>query len=205
MGVDDMNGGASNRRALIAGAAAAVTGIGIGVGATKIVDSKEDSTEGPFTIVDRRGQQRFRLDTSKAPVVMGGRTYPASGRGGPDEGSYLVFNDENGDEKGGIVAHSGGTLIALDYPNGDAIHLQTRTEGDRGRASFSLNRMGDPQKPIEEAEHPVGVKLFADTEEGAGLTLHDAQGRPRIRLHVAADGTPSIAVLDENGNIVKQL
>ncbi|AFU02183.1 hypothetical protein [Nocardia brasiliensis] len=80
-----------------------------------------------------------------------------------------------------------------------------RTSPDPDPSTESAATQYDPTKPIEEAEHPLGVKLFADTEEGAGLTLHDAQGRPRIRLHVAADGTPSIAVLDENGNIVKQL
>ncbi len=35
--------------------------------------------------------------------------------------------------------------------------------------------------------------------------LCDQQGRPRIRLLVAADGTPSVAILDEQGAVVRQL
>ncbi|BDT90445.1 hypothetical protein IFM12275_04210 [Nocardia sputorum] len=51
----------------------------------------------------------------------------------------------------------------------------------------------------------MGLRLFADSENGTGLTLCDPQGRPRIRLRVAMDGTPSIAILDEQGAVVKQL
>lgn len=188
------------------GSAAAVAGVGVGVAAAKLpeTDSDTSTVEGSFTVVDRRGRQRFLLDTKKAPIILGDRTIPAEARGGPD-GSYFIFNDENGTEKGGIVATSTGALVSLDYPTGDAIHLQTEWGGRLNGAALIMNHMGDLQQPIEQAKNPTGVQLFTDTGQGACLTLNDPQGRPRIMLQVAMDGTPSIKMLDEQGAVVKQL
>ncbi|CAM4451214.1 hypothetical protein NONI108955_29640 [Nocardia ninae] len=197
----------TNRRAVIVGSAAAVAGVGVGVGVGRLAEADEDpsTVESSFTVVDRRGTQRFLLATQKPPIILGGKTYPAQTRGGPDECSALVFNDENGDEKGGIVAASDGALIALDYPNGDAIHLQTSWEDKVGGAALVITHIGDPTTPIDAAKHPLAVQLSADTEEGTALTLCDPQGRARIKLRVAMDGTPSIAILDEHGGVVREL
>ncbi|MGY1900581.1 hypothetical protein [Nocardia gipuzkoensis] len=183
-----------------------MAGAGIGVAAVEIseADADESIAEGAFKIVDRRGQQRFLFDTRKPPIILGGKTYPPETRQGPDA-SYLIFNDENGNEKGGIIAAGDGALVSLDYPTGDAIHLQTRWEGKAGGAALVMRHMGDPTTPIEEAVHPLGLRLFVDTENGTGLTLCDQEGRPRIQLRVATDGTPSIAILDEQGAVLKQL
>ncbi|MEV6560279.1 hypothetical protein AB0M22_31485 [Nocardia sp. NPDC051756] len=206
VGDEKPESGMTNRRSVIVGSAAAVAGIGIGVAGAKVTESDSDTStvSGSFTVVDRRGKQRFRLGTEKPPIILGGKTYPAAERGGPD-GSYLIFNDENGDEKGGIIAASSGALVSLDYPNGDAIHLQTMWQDKMGGAALTMTHIGDPTTPLDEAKHPPGVQLYADTENGTGLNLCDTQGLPRIQLRVAMDGTPSIAILDENGVVVKQL
>jgi hypothetical protein len=39
----------------------------------------------------------------------------------------------------------------------------------------------------------------------AALILRDAKGRPRLRLAVAADGTPAVELLDEDGRVSKSL
>ncbi|WP_280382567.1 hypothetical protein [Nocardia wallacei] len=197
---------APNRRSVIVGSTAAVAGLGIGVAAAKIGDTDDPAptTEGSFTVVDNRGKQRFLLATAKPPIILGGKTYPAQTRQGP-EASYLLFNDENGNEKGGIVASGSGAQISFDYPNGDAIHLGANWEGEPAGAALTMKNMGDPNTSPEEANHPMGVRLFADTRNGTGLTLCDPQGRPRISLRVAPDGTPSIAILDEHGAIIRQL
>lgn len=39
----------------------------------------------------------------------------------------------------------------------------------------------------------------------AALVLRDAKGRTRLRLAVAADGTPAVEVMDENGRVSKSL
>lgn len=70
MEADDSPTG-TGRRVLITGAVAAM-GIGAGVAAAKITDSEDDSSpsEGSFTVVDRRGKQRFLLGTSKPPIIF---------------------------------------------------------------------------------------------------------------------------------------
>ncbi len=196
----------ANRRSFVVGSAAAITGAGAGFAAGRFTGADPDisAATGSFKIVDNRGKQRFLFESRKPPIILGGKTYPAEQRSGPDA-SYILFNDENGDEKGGIVAASDGTLISLDYPNGDAIHLHTRWHDRSGAASLLINHFGDPTTPPEQAKHPMGLLLYADSENGTGLTLCDPQGRPRIRLRVAMDGTPSIAFLDEQGAVVNEL
>jgi hypothetical protein len=39
----------------------------------------------------------------------------------------------------------------------------------------------------------------------AALVLRDAKGRTRLWLAVAADGTPAVEVMDENGRVSKSL
>ncbi|MFD6160537.1 hypothetical protein ACFWF7_31845 [Nocardia sp. NPDC060256] len=103
---DEAKKAMTNRRAAIVGTAAAVAGVGIGVAAGRITEADASTVDSPFTVVDRRGKQRFLLATRKPPIILGGKTYPEETRGGPDDGTYLIFNDDNGDEKGGIVALS---------------------------------------------------------------------------------------------------
>lgn len=196
---------AVNRRSVIVGSAAAAAGAGAGFIAGKIAEADPDipTATGSFKIVDNRGKQRFLFESRKPPIILGGKTYPPEARHG-SVGSCMVFNDENGDEKGGISVSSDNATFALDYPNGDALHLEAAWEGKRGAASLSMNHFGDPTAPIEQAKHPLGVRLYAYSEEGAGLTLCDPQGRPRIQLRVAMDGTPSIVFLDEKGAVTKQ-
>lgn len=66
--------------------------------------------------------------------------------------------------------------------------------------------------PPDERQHAlrdlVGVtRLELGTTPGgeAGLTLNDAEGRPRIILEAPADGLPSLRFLDESGAVVLRL
>ncbi|WP_148307021.1 hypothetical protein [Nocardia nova] len=199
--------GSVSRRSVVLGSAVAAAGVGVGMAAAKSVGGEEkmSTAEESFTVVDKRGKQRFLMSASKPPIILGGRTYPVDQRQGRSDTSYLLFNDENGDEKGGIIVGSNDAMISFDYPNGDAIHLGANWKGDSGGAALSMTHLGNPNASLEEAVHPPGVHLFVDTEHGTGLFLCDPQGRPRIRLLVAPDGTPSIAMLDESGAVVKQL
>ncbi|MGW3282590.1 hypothetical protein [Nocardia rhamnosiphila] len=208
MGSGENSSTSPNRRSIVVGSALAAAGLGLGAGVAVGKSSGQDgdtaAAEGSFTVVDRRGRQRLLLETTKPPIVLGGRTYPAHERQGPDA-TYLIFNDEKGDEKGGIIASSEGAQLSLDYPNGDAVHLRAQWEGKVGGAVLAMRQLGDPDAPVEEARHPNGVLLSTHTEQGTSLMLCDPVGRPRIRLQVAADGTPSIAILDEQGSIVREL
>jgi hypothetical protein len=47
--------------------------------------------------------------------------------------------------------------------------------------------------------------LGTQRDGAAELVLRDAKGRKRLRLAVAADGTPAVEVIDENGRVSKSL
>jgi hypothetical protein len=46
---------------------------------------------------------------------------------------------------------------------------------------------------------------FARTPQKMTLGLNDVQGRPRIVMKVAGDGTPSLQMFDSTGNVVGNL
>lgn len=166
----------------------------------------DQQVTGSFKVVDRRGGQRFLADTKKPPVIVEGKTYPAERRQGPDDASYLIFNDDNGNEKGGIVAHTTGAQVSLDYPNAQAVTLLAGASGQEGCAKLVMVQAPDASLPIEQVtEVPTRVELGWDSLKGSLLELSDSQGRPRIRLQVDADDHPRIQILDATGAVVAQL
>ncbi|MGW0484661.1 hypothetical protein [Nonomuraea sp. NPDC003214] len=196
-----------DRRAAI-GAATALLASGMTVMAASEPARAESSGEqvrNSFRVVDRRGRQRFLASSSKPPVIIGGKTYPADQRQGP-EGTYLVFNDGDGNEKGGIVASSVGASLSLDYTNAQAITMATRWEGVQGAALLEMKHMPDPSLPIDQVPAmPPRVQLGYSTPEGAFLVLSDSRGRPRIVLEIDGDDQPAIKVLDSEGKVVGRL
>ncbi|HEX4156311.1 MAG TPA: hypothetical protein VHY48_11915 [Acidobacteriaceae bacterium] len=49
------------------------------------------------------------------------------------------------------------------------------------------------------------ASLARSPDGSVGLTLDDPEGRPRLRLRVASDGTPSLDLLDANGKVTRSL
>lgn len=49
------------------------------------------------------------------------------------------------------------------------------------------------------------VRLGTTRDRASALTLADAEGRPRMRLMVTADGKPFIQMLDEQGKVAKAI
>jgi hypothetical protein len=84
---------------------------------------EEPMTCREFTIVDRRGRQRFHFTSTKPPILLADAEVPAAQRATPDSASYLVFNDEHGDERGGPIASANRISLSLDYSNCDALGL----------------------------------------------------------------------------------
>jgi hypothetical protein len=206
-----------SRRTALRGAAAAAA-----IGATGALTSSASaagrvakSVVGPLKVrkrlklVDKEDQQRFLHQSSKPPVFLQGKKYPASARSGPDDGSYFIFNDENQDEKGGITVDSNVAQLSFDYPTVDALHLNAVNDGPAGAAQLSMRQMPDPSIPIEDLtpeDAPQRVLLGTDTVgDGALLFLYDSKGRPRISLQVDGDDVPRIQILDGDGNVVAQL
>ena len=87
------------------------------------------------------------------------------------------------------------------YPIGDLIALTDRTKDlpkDQQQAEI---------KKFFETHAPAHTRLYIgrDLDRSVALKLKDVDGKDRIVIEVAADGTPAIKFLDPAGEIVGQL
>ncbi len=191
-----------SRRAALRGAAIATATTAV-VTPPATAEPRGEEVRPAFTVRDYRGRQRVLADTRRPPVLIGGRVIPADQRQGPERGTYLIFNDENGDERGGVVAGASQASFSLDYVNAQAITLGTQWQGPHGATALFFKQMPDPSLPVEQTPPmPTRVELVWSTGDGSVLALNDSEGRPRIVLSVDARDVPSIRVLDENGAVV---
>ncbi|GHH32041.1 hypothetical protein [Lentzea cavernae] len=192
-----------SRRTALRGAALAATAT---VVATPAAAEAEPRGTHSFTVRDNRGRQRLLADTRRPPILIGGGVIPAEQRQGPEHGTYLIFNDENGSERGGVVAGASEASFSLDYVNAQALTLATRWQGRQGATALFFKQMPDPGLPVEQTPPtPTRVELVWSTADGAVLALNDSKGRPRIVISVDAQDVPSIRVLDEQGAVISDL
>lgn len=195
-----------SRRAALQGAAVAFTAGAVATPAAARAETGGEHDPQSFTVRDNRGRQRVLADTRRPPVIIGGKVIPAEQRQGPEHGTYLIFNDENGSERGGVVAGASEASFSLDYVNAQALTLATKWQGEHGATALFFKQMPDPRLPVEQTPPmPNRVELVWSTGDGAVLALNDSKGRPRIVLSVDAQDVPSIRVLDENGAVVGSL
>ncbi|MGW6447346.1 hypothetical protein [Lentzea sp. NPDC055074] len=200
----------SRRTALRAATLATTTAVTVTTAAVATpaahTESRGREVRDSFTVRDNRGRQRVLADTRRPPVLTGGEVIPAEQRRGPERGTYLIFNDENGSERGGVVAGASEASLSLDYVNAQALTLGTKWEGEHGAAALFFKQMPDPRLPVGQTPPmPTRVELVWSTGDGAVLALNDSHGRPRIVLSVDAQDVPSIRVLDERGAVVSSL
>lgn len=163
----------------------------------------EPRVSGSFTVTDNRGRQRFRLDSRKPPVIVDGQEIPASQRGGPEHASWLIFNDDNGNEIGGVLGSTTGGSITFDYPGAiDAIKMSSIWRDGAGGAGLNVNARPGDQPATGPRER---VLLGWRSDRGSILHLLDSRGRPRIVLEVDSDDVPAIKILDGDGNVTARL
>lgn len=126
-------------------------------------------------IVDEDGTIRMTLAAdTPAPIIDGIQYRRAFGVSG------LILYDEKGSERGGfgVADVDGGmAVLALDHPAMDAIGWRVSPDGS---VSFSIN-----QAPPLIREPALGDRLIPGVATST-----------RIRLTVAADGTPAVALAD---------
>jgi hypothetical protein len=139
-------------------------------------------------------------------VIVRGKENPPVDR--PQAG-MLFYNDE-GTENGGLIF--GGHRNA----NGEVVDSGAALSFDRYGASSQFVQLAGVQ---DSKNHIVGLSLSDtdatanrrrdnighDKEGVASVSLMDRNGRKRILLQVAPDGTPSISFLDADGKVVNQL
>lgn len=127
-------------------------------------------------IVDEDGTIRMTLAAdTPAPIIDGIQYRRAFGVSG------LILYDEKGSERGGFgVADVDGGLavLALDHPAMDAIGWRVSPDGS---VTFTIN-----QAPPLIREPALGDRLVPGVETST-----------RIKLSVAADGTPAVALADQ--------
>jgi hypothetical protein len=119
------------------------------------------------------------------------------------QAGMLFYNDE-GSENGGLI------FSGHKNPKGDVV--------DSG-GSLSFDKYGDNQivqlAGVDDSTDKFAGLIVSDNNrriwvgrEGTGdatVTLMDVKGKPRIRMQVTADGTPSLVFLDAEGRVVSQM
>ncbi len=185
-----------------------------------------------INVVEPDGTVRLIIsDKTHFPgVIVKGKEYPFDRA----TAGLLFFNDE-GTENGGLIfggkkdkdgkIESSGHL-SFDQYEGDQVMVIDAGEEQGQRHSavevidqsdVPINQITDalllppPQRQarLEElsSKHKSHKRIYMgrNTDQSAALQLKDGQGRDRIVLKVAADGTPSLQFIDELGNVTSQL
>ncbi len=112
------------------------------------------------------------------------------------ENGGLIFGGHR-NEKGDVV-DSGGSLTFDKYGASQIVQLAGVDDKDNKFAGLAVN---DQNNSRMRRRIWVGRK-----DDGAAIvSLMDAEGKKRIVMQVAADGTPSLDFLDADGHIVKRV
>lgn len=171
------------------------------------VTDEERITARRIDIVDEEGVIRMTLAAdTPAPIIDGiqyRRAFNVSG---------VILYDENGSERGGFgVADvpGGMAVLALDHPAMDAIGWRVAPDG---AVSFSINQappllrepaLGDRLVPGVETSTRIRLTVAADGTPSVALA--DKGDRPRVRMTVTAEGYGAIEFLNAEGEVVHVL
>jgi hypothetical protein len=166
-------------------------------------------------------------------IIVKGKDQPHPNRNGTgflffnEEGTEVGGIMYGGATRNGVPTSSG--HLSFDRYEQDQVIQLTQNEFGEQRSAF-LAITDRPDKPMDwagiakataltdPAEKEAALKKLVDggsigskprvrlgreRDSSSGLTLADAQGRPRMVLKVTADGAASIQFLDENAKVVR--
>lgn len=188
-----------------------------------------------INVVEKDGRLRLVISNSErqTPVVVDGQTIGKGSGRSPglvffnakgDEVGGLLFNGNTGEGQQ--------LSLTLDkFRSDQTVALQHRESRDGDYfAGLTLNDVNYPtvdyvakmeavKRLPDEAARNAALKEMSERgdflvnrlmvargrDRSAFLTLADARGRPRLKISVAADGTPRIAFLDEAGKVTHSL
>ena len=174
------------------------------VGAKKPVNPEFDVVRvHRIDVVEPNGTLRMVISNHDKlpPVIINGKEQKMA-EARPQAG-MLFYNDE-GTENGGLifggrknekgeVVDSGGSLSFDKYGAGQIIQLAGVDDKDHQFAGLAVGQGG---QRIWIGHGDTGV---------ASVSLSDANGKNRIVMQVAKDGTPSLVFFDDQGRIVQSL
>jgi hypothetical protein len=141
----------------------------------------------------------------------------------------MLFFNEEGTENGGLTfggkKSSDGTVssyghLSFDRYLQDQVFVEEASEEGAQKES-GISIVDRPDWPITDlislpqsdwknfvASHPMPhqrIRLGRNPDQSASLVLKDTDGRPRMVLQVASDGTPTLQLLNADGKVVSQL
>lgn len=136
------------------------------------------------------------------PPKLGGVEYKRAVKGG----GAIIYN-QDGDERGGIAVlddeNRAMNIMMLDYKTTDAIGLLTRESPDLKEHTAML-MVNDPDKERKLGHGVQRITLGTDNGD-AGVIINSVNGNPRIVIQVDQDDQIIFTILDEEGNVVKNL
>ena len=158
-------------------------------------------------IVDDKGVIRVTLAAPTPPPISGGvqykRAFAASG---------LTYYDAQGNERGGLgVADipGGAVVTASDHENMDAIGWRVMPDGS---IIFAMNQkppvMRDPRIGNHVAEGgsaPSRIRLEVAADGRPAIALADKDDHARLRLTLTTEGYGAIEFVDAEGHVVQTL
>lgn len=158
-------------------------------------------------IVDEDGTIRMTLAAdTPAPIIDGIQYRRAFGVSG------LILYDEKGSERGGFgVADVDGGLavLALDHPAMDAIGWRVSPDGS---VTFTINQapplirepaLGD--RLVPGVKTSTRIKLSVAADGTPAVALADQADRTRVRMTVTAEGYGAIEFLNADGEVIHVL
>ena len=158
-------------------------------------------------IVDEDGTIRMTLAAeTPAPIIDGIQYRRAFGVSG------LILYDEKGSERGGfgVADVDGGmAVLALDHPAMDAIGWRVSPDGS---VAFSINQapplIRDPglgDRLVPGVETSTRIKLSVAADGTPAVALADREDRPRVRMTVTEEGYGAIEFLNAAGEVIHVL
>jgi len=188
-----------------------------------------------INVVEKDGRLKLVISNRErqTPVVVDGKTFPQAGGRSPgmvffnergDEIGGLLFTGKDGEGQYSQLTFDkfrGDQTIAFQHlESGKGDYFAGLTFNDVNLPTAELVAKTEAIKRLpDEAARSAALKEMRDKgdflvnrlslgkgrDRGAFINLCDAKGKTRLRIKVAADGTPAIDFLDEAGKITYSL
>jgi len=158
-------------------------------------------------IVDETGGSRKTLSGQTPPPIIDGIQYKRA-----FNVAGMVLYDHKGSERGGFGTadvEGGMAVLALDHPAMDAIGWRVSPDGD---VRFSITQapplIREPRldnRLIPGVQTPTRIEMAVAADGTPAIALNDQQDRARLRLTVTPEGYGAIEFLDAQGRVIHTL
>jgi len=155
-------------------------------------------------IVDADGTIRMTLAGATPPPIIDGIQYKRA-----FNVAGLILYDDTGSERGGFGTadvEGGMAVLALDHPAMDAVGWRVSPDG---AVSFVINQapplVREPELGnalVPGVRTPTRMRLSVAADGTPAVALSDRNDRPRVRMTVTDDGFGAIEFLNAAGEVV---